>query len=126
MHVTKQSPKCPECLAFDAKTRSLINDLFSEDEVRVLSVVIAKTVQAGSNALASVPDSQISKIRMQADLDALSCTLGKFVVAMDDLRRQLLIRALRGMGVTIQIQHEVCPHNGEVVEIETKPTLEPA
>lgn len=122
MKTTRETPKCEECIKHDETTRHLVRELFSEDELRVITMLMANTLQSGTNAIAQLPDSEMGKLRMRAELDFLGCSLGKVMLGFDDLKKQSLVKALGKMGIRLDIQHEVCPHEQPPAPAEEVPS----
>lgn len=115
MQTTTKAPECPQCIEHDAKTKSLLHELFSIDELRILCLLAGNSLQGGMDQLAKMPSSDMKTLMMKRDLDFMGAVMGKLYVGLNDLQRQQLIQTFRKMKVTIQVTHEVCPHLGKEV-----------
>jgi hypothetical protein len=107
-----QSERCPKCVAFDAETKELLGKTFSQDELALLTMLLAASIkfqhmQAQKLRLAR----DIKAMACQRDIDFASTVCGKLLMGFEDKFRDALCkRIIKDHGVALRMRHASCPH----------------
>lgn len=106
--------KCLQCAAFDQKTKTMMRELFGQDEVsRIISLIMIQ-IQVIEHQKRKIDRNDIKhRLMMQADVDFYSRVLGKLLISLEPKERTTLAANLASVGMGFKVTHQPCTHKAE-------------
>lgn len=117
--------RCAKCVEFDAETKAIAGKLFSQDELTLLTLTMAQAISMRTEMLNQVQGNDVKRIAMRRDIDFAGQMMGKIVVGLDDLYKLKLVKALKSVGIFLDVSHAPCPHDVVAVGYEGRPLYDP-
>lgn len=102
---------CQQCDDFENETKALMTKMFGNDEISFMVVLLAKNIvtDLANMKRPGVKDAQ--KMFMQASADFSSAMIGKFLISLDESKKDQILQMLqREMKLTLNIKQGACPH----------------
>lgn len=102
---------CDECKAFDDLTAQKMKELFSVEEVILLTMNLAGYLKQMSLEVNKVQAAGLKRLNLIQQRDMVSKTMGKFIITLSEDQRQFVKdAALKRLGIALAVNHETCPH----------------
>jgi hypothetical protein len=109
--------ECVQCEEFDQGTKHLLAQMFSQDELCLLTMLLGASVKVQHMALKQNENNVKLRMQCRRDMDFAATIAGKMLVGLDEEKRSHLLQVIKQHhGVVLNVKHEKCIHE----KVETK------
>ena len=101
---------CQECEDFDLKTKELVGQFLSQDEVCLLANLLVSRIQYEKIQMAKPTTTKKMRFQILALISFMNQTVGKMRIAMNPQYLENMDKECEKNKITLNIKHESCPH----------------
>jgi hypothetical protein len=101
---------CQQCEDFDLKTKELVGQFLSQDEVYFITLLLAGSITAQKKNAAQPTRSKKEKMQAYATIRFLEQLIGKMMVSMNPQYADKMQKECVAAKIQLKIQHGPCPH----------------
>lgn len=105
---------CLACDAFDRKTKSLVREFLSIEEITTVVFLLAATIKGRHEEMMKAGKDHKRRLMARQGMDFATRMVGKFLLSLEkEYADALLIRIQKTFGVALAVKHEECPHQNQ-------------
>ncbi len=101
---------CQQCDDFDTKTKELVGQFLSQDEVYYITLLLAGSIHGQKKTLVTPARSKREKMQAYATIAFLEQLVGKMVVSMNPHYHEKMQKECEAAKIQLRIQHGKCFH----------------